>query len=389
MWVSIDVGGGLINYLWRGEHKFHSGKIDVIGNVKTLLSSEPLKLVNREDVLRGVYGSGGLLSPSFFCVIIRDEVTKETTLYTAWQGTMFKTRPMDVITDLAAAPVRAGLWDTVYPYLWVHSGFYAKVQHDFCSHKETILKLVIEFKVTKIIFTGHSLGGACAQVAHVAALAEFDKMSEEERKLLGEVNIQSITFAAPMAFFMPEMRMVERRQFGDRFVTFDTVLMEKKEDAEKAEQAWALLGHDEACREKFEQLLDELAKQSVNYLFDKDIIPHLPGHSDYFGPALKVAARSAVMEFVPTWEGKLDELVNKFCKNALDMEAIDMMLEELKHFKHLGKLHFCKAGSDGKSLVHDAALDDMPKWEEDETVTWQYLWTCHSVIPSNILYQCP
>merc|ERR1712060_311698 len=123
------------------------------------------------------------------------------------------------------------------------------------------------------------------------------------------------------------------------------VLMEKKEDAEEAEQAWALLGHDEACREKFEQLLDELAKQSVNYLFDKDIIPHLPGHSDYFGPALKVAARSAVMEFVPTWEGKLDELLNKFCKNALD----------------------------GKSLVHDAALDDMPKWEEDETVTWQYL----------------
>mmetsp|Transcript_108032 Transcript_108032/g.214610 ORF Transcript_108032/g.214610 Transcript_108032/m.214610 type:complete len:544 (+) Transcript_108032:55-1686(+) len=399
VWVKVVVGGCEV-YLWLGEHKLQGGKIDILSPLRDKLCRE-LKLVKREEIKRAVYGSGGVLCPSFISVIIRDDLTQKTTLYTVWQGTMFEKRPMDLLMDLAAAPVRAGLWDTVYPHLWVHSGFHAKVHHDFCTHRETILTLIKEFAVNKIIFTGHSLGGALARVAHVGALVEFERMSSNHKRDVQKVDIQSITFAAPMVFFKPDIREVEVRKRGDSWITCDTLLLElqaeyeAKPAKEKAEESfninvagceWEDLQPDTATQEKLGQLEAELLEKSVNHFFDKDIIPQLPGHHQFFKPAIKMAARTAVTEFVPLWKGRLEELVDKFCHEALDMYALEKTLVELGRYSHLCQLLHFKSRPDGTSFTLDtlSSESDMPRWEEDPGDTWRYLLTCHSVLPHSM-----
>jgi len=399
-WVQIEVLGGTDAFLWLGDHEFlQNPKVDILSAVKTRLNKE-CGLVERADIKRAVYGCGGVLSPSVLSVMICDSTTRENTLYMVWQGTMSDKRPLDLIIDLAAAPVRAGLWDTVYPYLWVHSGFHAKVQNDFCAHKNTILKLIKNYAVTRLVFTGHSLGGALARVAHVGALAEFAKMSDEAKQQLSQVDIQSITFAAPMVFFKPDMRVWEQRKSGDDIVTKDSWLMEAEaqyrakctdgKDAgfepKHAEKAWDDL--ERVGLEEQKQVEAELKNNSVNHLFDKDVVPQLPGRPKFFQLALKMAARSAVADHVKSWTDKIPETVDLVCDKALDINALQKSFKELERFSHLCKLCHYKACPDSGSITHEEVESEcsMPEWQDDPGDTWQYLLTCHSVLPRNISF---
>mmetsp|Transcript_108034 Transcript_108034/g.214617 ORF Transcript_108034/g.214617 Transcript_108034/m.214617 type:complete len:204 (+) Transcript_108034:1-612(+) len=194
-----------------------------------------------------------------------------------------------------------------------------------------------------------------------------------------------------MVFFKPDIGVVELRRSGGDFITLDTFLMRSMQDVTATEEAWALLERDTANHEKLRKLEEILLEKSVNHLFDKDIVPRLPGCHQFFKPALKMAARTAVTEFVPFWTGRLEELVDKFREKALDLHALENTFDELSRYKHLCKLHLYKATPDGKSVIHEALLgeDAMPEWEQDEMDTWRYVLTCHSIVPFNIRYECP
>ena len=66
------------------------------------------------------------------------------------------------------------------------------------TNGETILEHITNSKVKQVVFTGHSLGGGLAQVAHLYALAKWTEMHP-----LGvqKVTFRTLTFSAPMTFF--------------------------------------------------------------------------------------------------------------------------------------------------------------------------------------------
>ena len=105
------------------------------------------------------------LSPATASVIVK--VSGKKTLYLIWQGTMAGERPMDMFTDLAAGPVS---FTEESLELHVHSAMWAKVNSDFLNNKAKIVQAIKEDKCEKVVFTGHSLGGGCALLAHLNAL---------------------------------------------------------------------------------------------------------------------------------------------------------------------------------------------------------------------------
>merc|ERR1712032_922172 len=88
-------------------------------------------------------------------------------------------------------------------------------------------------------------------------------------------------FAAPMVFFKPGIGVVELRRSGGDFITLDTFLMRSVQDVTDTERAWALLERDTLNHEKLRKLEQILLEKSVNHLFDKDIVPRLPGVTSF------------------------------------------------------------------------------------------------------------
>ena len=65
------------------------------------------------------------------------------------------------------------------------------------TNGERIQKAITESGVKQVVFTGHSLGGAVAQVAHLYALMNW-------KKDYPNVDFRTLTFSAPMTFFFSE-----------------------------------------------------------------------------------------------------------------------------------------------------------------------------------------
>ena len=65
------------------------------------------------------------------------------------------------------------------------------------TNGEKILKAIKESGVTQVVFTGHSLGGGVAQVAHLYALSNWKEAHPD-------VAFRTLTFSAPMTFFFSE-----------------------------------------------------------------------------------------------------------------------------------------------------------------------------------------
>ena len=65
------------------------------------------------------------------------------------------------------------------------------------TNGEKILKAIKESGVKQVVFTGHSLGGGVAQVAHLYALSNW-------KKDYPNVTFRTLTFSAPMTFFFYE-----------------------------------------------------------------------------------------------------------------------------------------------------------------------------------------
>ncbi|CAE7273559.1 unnamed protein product [Symbiodinium sp. CCMP2592] len=153
------------------------------------------------------------LSPSAALVVLKmprpaeakEPDQRETMIVVVWQGTEFDKRPLDLFTDLAAAPVRAQMWHDSLPGVWAHSGIYAKVQSDVLQHEESLKGKVSEaLSQTSgrchILFTGHSLGGGAALIAHLCFLVRWQDWLQREPRL----TLESTTFAAPMVFYLAE-----------------------------------------------------------------------------------------------------------------------------------------------------------------------------------------
>ena len=148
-----------------------------------------------------------------------------------------------------------------------HAGIFGKLNSDLLEHKDTVRGLLSpESPISRIVFTGHSLGGGCALLMHLMA---FLLKGEDVWK---DVALRSVAFAAPMPFQVLDIPDTPPRDQ-------DGTLRFSQEDLDKE-------------RALHEEISKHFGEASTNWVFDKDVVPRLPGNVDYAVEALKRVASS-------------------------------------------------------------------------------------------------
>ena len=141
-----------------------------------------------------------------------------------------------------------------------HGAYTNIVEDTFCRHEDAIVGLITKHNVTRVFFTGHSLGGGVANVAHLvvrgqlalglAGLLGSGSPWTKFKPKLAEIDWLACTFAAPATIVRPADRVPTR---GDG----DT------------------------------QLIKDLDDSSYNIVYGCDAVPRCPGMLTYLGDLLK------------------------------------------------------------------------------------------------------
>lgn len=254
----------------------------------------------------------------------------EKTLIVAICGS---SKDADWLTNFDGTPSRDPYFNETFPNMRVHNGFCGLVRDLFCNYvnppkgvrtdyRLPLLEIAKRNGVTRVIITGHSLGGGCAQLALFMSLCEQRHPKERSGKrsdlfpdntdqleYFKTLDFTAITFAAPMVFY------------------FDANKLEEKEKI----------------------FCEEFQRRSENFVFTVDIVPHLPGDLKWLTAAkedLKLLARNKAMSKLPAgWKGVVagpvagpvvDQFLNWFIKNA--EEKLSTLSPDLCHYKHLSRL---------------------------------------------------
>mmetsp|Transcript_17331 Transcript_17331/g.21900 ORF Transcript_17331/g.21900 Transcript_17331/m.21900 type:complete len:517 (-) Transcript_17331:86-1636(-) len=127
-------------------------------------------------------------------------VVRGSTMILGWQGS---TTISDFIADFNMVPIVSSRWSKVSKEIKVHAGFAANVDNDFALLDSELVKKMEEHKITELIMTGHSLGGAIAQVAQLCVQAALhDKTSvwsQYKENLAPTFSVRTVAFSAPMS----------------------------------------------------------------------------------------------------------------------------------------------------------------------------------------------
>lgn len=194
-----------------------------------------------------LFDSHGTLDPAIPAFAI---ASVGSTLILGWRGT---NQILDFINDAAVAPVVS-----VDTGIRSHAMFSACVGSALRVHEEEILSLIVKKSIDTIVFTGHSLGGALANVAHLFVQASLGVQAKEGETggshpwnkkfshLSMPLNLKTISFSAPMS-------TIDRDNVED--------LNEKKVHNLQADN-----------------LLETVSSNSVNFVFSCDVVPRAYGH---------------------------------------------------------------------------------------------------------------
>jgi hypothetical protein len=240
-------------------------------------------------------------------------VVKNACLFVAWRGTA---SPMDAILDVHATGNTSPWWQKLCGDIKVHSGGHAMLEHDFLSSLHRLALLVKTFKVRKMFFSGHSLGGQVAQIAFLAAQGQiFSKFnmyqshtgSDEEDELTRQamhqafqgVQFEGVFFAAPMAFHFPD--------------------------------------GIEGLLPRSQEMVQQLQAECTNYVFGDDIVPRFPGVDVFWRKAMHAIKEKKVSVRPVAFTGPQKSETSDFTKFALEKvmgkamtEVIDTTLTALE-----------------------------------------------------------
>lgn len=146
-----------------------------------------------EVLLLDRHGENSIVTPDFAMV------KTGQTLVLGWQGS---TSTMDFIIDVALTPISNGRLSHVSKDLKIHAGFQSIIENDITNHDEAIVAAMKEHNITTLVTTGHSLGGALAQVAQVFIEAEMLKDGSIWKKYSDETpgfGTKAVCFSAPQS----------------------------------------------------------------------------------------------------------------------------------------------------------------------------------------------
>ena len=93
-------------------------------------------------------------------------------------------------------------WSGQAPDILAHGGCVNLIENTFSRHEDKIVAKIVDImkeypKVKRAFFTGHSLGGGVANVAHLVVRGQLKKAVSPWAKLYGKVDWLCLSFAAP------------------------------------------------------------------------------------------------------------------------------------------------------------------------------------------------
>lgn len=378
--------------------------------------------------------SAGPLSNGLAAIKIKHKTQKYYII--AWQGTDFAKRPMDLITDMSAAAVSTALWNDQYPELQVHAGMAARIQGDKCDYLGLMIMQMREFfgqDPGTVVFTGHSLGGGCALVAHMVALG--DEAVRAQLAQFKDLKVRSVVFAAPSPFFSHAKPKTLQAEITDKEdaatkevlakqgavvrlkeacpklgITNDHVGIVQKVDGTQVTAAFHYclvpwtgtpdeLADGNEDTEKMRSLKSEFRSTSKNYVCDKDIVPRLPAHIDWAKPMLQPVLRETIFGDKKPTDSVMqffNETAEHFIDAFTDIGAWRNTKEALLNYFHMSTIEyhaFTKVEAESECQwelqegVNIAHLNDgitLPKHEAGDDFI--YLGSCHTFFPTVIRF---
>jgi len=129
-------------------------------------------------------------------------VVSGSTMILGWQGS---SNISDFITDFHMVPIVSNRWSNISNEIKIHGGFASIIENDLALLDTTIVQLMNDQKpkITEVIMTGHSLGGALGQVAQLCVQAalhdESSIWSQYKKNIAPEFKVRTVAFSAPMS----------------------------------------------------------------------------------------------------------------------------------------------------------------------------------------------
>jgi len=246
-------------------------------------------------------------------------------LYIAFKGS---SSLADWLTNIGASPSIGTWWVELHPNIEVHSGI-AKRSEDFLrTYVPKITQIIKRTKARLLVLTGHSLGGAVAQVVklmlHGQAKSGFAAMGEKNWKCRTEwtetfkrssLKIFVNTFASPMVFSFPKVNR-KSEQYRQDLIT---------------------------------RLQDDIS----NYVYNMDLVPRLPSAVDFAEKALEHIAKKAVNSEVDSYD-----IIRIFFGNSIKQRTGDYISSNFRkyativkqsgaigNYQHIGVIKYLQGGS--------------------------------------------
>ena len=183
-----------------GEYEDDTGKVisgyHIFNNNTELTAS----LAEYGEVIDGITDFHDKFQPAlppFAALIVQPKDDKAAKiLILAWRGSV---TAFDWINDAACSPTLSTRWsgkDT--KDVLAHGAFVNLVENTFSRHEDEIVKLIKKHEVERAFFTGHSLGGGLANVAHLVVRGQLQKAGSPWAELNNiKLALSACTFAAP------------------------------------------------------------------------------------------------------------------------------------------------------------------------------------------------
>lgn len=263
-------------------------------------------------------------------------VVRSHKMYIAWRGT---DSVMDVLTDTNCRPI-VGYWTEMMPEILAHTGMNGMLQTFMTEQIRAIQDIVDKFQVDKIICSGHSLGGGIAQIALLSMYglrqSKFTQLENVTGKVYStplyqtfkKVELCAIVFAAPMVFHVPESPSDMTTRFLESFLEFN-------------------------C---------------INFVFDNDLVPRMPGHVEFIKEALTDIAKDEInKQFKNVFVGVVSSYVMFAVQRSIVNKAAkiigsihDSLADDMRMYRHTSTIiHFDYKDKNGEVSVK--ASRDTPK----------------------------
>mmetsp|Transcript_16677 Transcript_16677/g.47880 ORF Transcript_16677/g.47880 Transcript_16677/m.47880 type:complete len:530 (+) Transcript_16677:458-2047(+) len=265
-----------------------------------------------------IFNSHGSLNPAIPAFAV---ASVGTTLILGWRGT---NQILDFINDAAFAPVVSRELVDAATGIRSHAMFSACVGSALRVHEDEIISLIEEKSIDTIVFTGHSLGGALAHVAHLfiqASIGIQDEPDEPEqggfegsvpwKKTLSHLKeplkLKTVSFAAPMS-------TIDRENVLDRFDEFMHNI-------------------------QADTLLEVVSSNSVNFVFSCDVVPRAYGHIFYINDVIRAIGPELVRNHVSQklsffdYDEKISTAVIDFI-----LARTEPLVDVAASFRHYGAL---------------------------------------------------